>query len=38
MVHDEESLISIYQEFSSSIEKAFILVGGDWALGYRSME
>ena len=38
MGHSEISLISIFQEFSSNIHKAFILGGGGgWALGYRSM-
>ena len=39
MGHSEISLISIFQEFSSNIHKAFILAGGGagWALGYRSM-
>ena len=31
-----ETLISVFQEFSSSINKAFVLAGC-WALGYRSM-
>ena len=31
-----KSLISIFREFSSSIDKAFIF-GGDWALGYHSV-
>ena len=37
MSHSGKSLISVFQEFSASIGKAFILVGG-WALGYHSTE
>ena len=29
--------VSVSQEFSASVGKAFILGGGDWALGYHSM-
>ena len=31
-------LISVFQEFSSSINKTSIFGRGDWALGYHSMK
>ena len=40
ITHSEKKLISIFQEFSSSVDRAFILVGGRggvWALSYHSM-
>ena len=36
IAHNTKSLISIFQEFSSSINKAFIWAG--WTLGYHSMK
>ena len=35
MVHGGKGLIFVFQEFSASINKAFILAGGDWALRYH---
>ena len=41
IAHSEKNLISIFQEFSSSVDGAFILVGGRgggvWVLSYHSM-
>ena len=36
MVHNVKGLIFVFQEFSSSVDKALVLAGG-WTLGYRSM-
>ena len=37
IVQCEKTLISVFQQFSASIKKAFGL-GGDWAPGYNSMK
>ena len=37
IVHNGKSWVSVFQEFSASINKALILEG-DWALSYHSME
>ena len=38
IAHSDKNLISIFQEFSSSVDGEFIFVGGGWALGYHSMQ
>ena len=38
IAHRRKSLISIFKGFFASIGKMFFFGGGDWVLGYNSME